>query len=118
MNVDSQTMTTGNTASAPASSSSVLFPALLRLALLVGPLTLAIVELAHKPFICVLACVAVVATWLSVDVGPFRAEAAKAPETNAAPLPSFRNIIRPEFWNGLFGRLLILAVLLHSKLPL
>ena len=75
MNMQSQTLTLAQSAVAPQAARRAPFalPALVRLALLVGPLTLTVLALGHAPVACVLACAAVLTLWLTVDVGPFRA---------------------------------------------
>lgn len=92
-----------------------MLPALLRLALLVGPPTAAILLLAKSPIVCVVLCVAILWLWLSVDIGPFRASNEPAPARRMA-LPSFRNLSKAQWWSSLFCRIIVLFALFHSKL--
>lgn len=98
----------------PVSLFSLAFPALLRLSLLLGPLVVATWALHRSPIFCVLACVAVLAVWLTVDAGPFRAVDGWRSEPRAAALPVDRNNKRVD-WNNVFGRLLILLVVICSR---
>jgi hypothetical protein len=94
---------------------SVVFPALLRLALLVGPLTFAVITFSHTPIFCVLLCITILSLWLTVDAGPFR-PAQNATEPRASALPSVRNLIRLQWWNSLFCRALIVGAMFYSRL--
>jgi len=99
----------------PVSLFSLAFPALLRLTLLLAPVALAIWLLHRSPIFCLLACVAVLAVWLTVDAGPFRAVDGWRAEPRAAALPVERNSMRVD-WNSVFGRMLVLLVVLYSRL--
>ncbi len=98
---------------------SVAFIALFRLALLVGPETLLVKTLGHSPLVCVVACVAVLSLWLSVDIWPFRpAAAANASRQSAQPTTAMyvRNLTKAQWWTHLFCRVVIFIALFHSKL--
>src|SRR5579872_561231 len=57
---------------------------LLRLVLLVIPMVITVKTLSHHPLWCVLACVAVLAAWLFIDVWPFRASKPAGPKQGKA----------------------------------
>jgi hypothetical protein len=118
INMEIQTTTLNQQSSAPRriQLASVAFPALLRLALLIAPLTLAVMIFSQSPFFCVLVCLAVFAVWLTVDVGPFRASSVPREESRRVALPSARNLTRFQWWNGLFCRVLIFSAMFYSKL--
>lgn len=121
MNMQFQTMTLNQPAAAAPQSNrraSFALPALLRLALLAVPLTLTIVTLGQTPLICLLACVAVLSLWLTVDVGPFRAGGGVRPATRQVVLANPRNLSKMQWWNGLFCRAILLLVVVHSKLSI
>jgi hypothetical protein len=104
---------------------SVALIAMFRLALLVGPEILLVKSLAHNPLICVLAAIAYLSLWLSVDVWPFRvapavpaAKVAGQPETAKAVRPVYaQNLTKAQWLSHLFCRVIIFFALFHSKLP-
>jgi hypothetical protein len=100
---------------------SVALIAMFRLALLVGPEILLVKSLAHNPLICVVAAIAYLSLWLSVDVWPFRVKLA-TPAAEAAPAkaarPAFaQNLTKAQWLSHLFCRAIIFFALFHSKLP-
>src|ERR1700759_5198271 len=99
-----------------ASKSSLLFPALFRLALLVGPEVALVKFTLVNPVICVLVAVAYLALWLSVDVGPFRASRPVAAAKTARTEPSvYRNLSKAQWVSHLFCKVIILFAMFHSK---
>ena len=123
-NIETQTMTVTTNPEPVAAQTNqrptFLLAALFRLALLAGPLTLAIALLAHNPFLCIITCVAVLAIWLTVDIGPFRASRVVPQPVKAAPtaMPKRGNLARAQGWAGLFCHAVVLVALLHSKLSI
>lgn len=103
-----------SSASAPSRFAAVTFPALLRLALLVGPLVLAIYLLHRTPVFCVLICVAVLTVWLTIDAGPFRAVNVSRSEPHTAALPQNRSKMLD--WNTFLGRVFLFLVVFYSRL--
>jgi len=117
MNMELQMTTVNQPAAAPAAKKSpVLFGALFRLALLVGPEAVIMKTLAHSPIVMIVAGLAVLAFWLSVDIGPFRAGSAPKQEVKRQPIKTFtQNLSKAQWWSYLFCRLVIVFALLHSK---
>jgi hypothetical protein len=120
MNMESQTMTLNQASPAPQGvrPASVALAALFRLALLVGPLMLTVMALGQTPFVCLIVCFAVLSLWLTVDMGPFRAAgiSTAAPAARQTAPSNPRNLIKAQWWNALFCRVIILFVVFHSKL--
>ena len=110
-------MTTANqTTVAPAAKKSALSGAALRLALLVVPEAIIMKTLAHSPIVMLVAGIVVLALWLSVDIGPFRAASAPKQVAKRQPITSFaQNLSKAQWWSYLFCRLVIVFALLHSK---
>ena len=103
----------------PGNKGSIAFIALFRLALLVGPEALLVKTLAHSPLICVVACVAMLSLWLSVDIWPFRpASVANASRPVSQPKTTVyaQNMTKAQWWSYLFCRVVIFCALFHSKL--
>src|ERR1700728_125576 len=101
-------------------SGSVLFLALLRLALLLGPEALIVKTLGHNPIICILAGVVVLGLWLWVDVWPFRATSNKIPRSTAKePTPGYiQNMGKAQWWSYFFCKAILVLVAFHSKLTI
>jgi hypothetical protein len=116
MNMELPMTTANETTVAPsAKKPSVLSGALLRLSLLVGPEALIMKTLAHSPIVMVIAGLVVLALWLSVDIGPFRAGKAKQ-QAKRQPLTSYaQNMTKAQWWSYLFCRVVIVFALLHAK---
>jgi hypothetical protein len=120
MNMELQmtTATVTETTVVPAAKkNSVLFPAVFRLALLVGPEAIIMKTMSHSPVMMLLAGFAVLALWLSVDIGPFRAAGAPKRQKKASqPAGKYaRNLTKAQWWSYLFCRLVIVVALLHSR---
>jgi hypothetical protein len=102
-------------------NASVATGALVRLALLVGPETVVMKTLAHNPVACVLLGLLVLALWLSVDIGPFRAKVAKPAAEPASVRPTsavLPRLTRVQFWTYLFCKLAIVCAMFHSKISI
>ena len=95
---------------------SILIPALVRLAWLVGPEFFAIRSLHHAPLACLMMCIGILWVWLSVDIGPFKAvqqadQAVAAKKTTPAIKFSFgRAVANTGF------KLAVFALLFQSRL--
>lgn len=103
----------------PGNKGSVAFIALFRLALLLGPETLVVKTMGHSPLVCLVACVAVLSFWLSVDIWPFRpASVASVSRPAAKPVTATyaQNLTKAQWWSYLFCRVIIFFALFHSKL--
>ncbi len=111
-------MTTANqmTHKPAAKKGAVLFVALFRLALLVGPEALIMKTLAHSPVLCVLAGLVVLGLWLTVDVWPFRPATAARPATRQTAATYAQNLTKAQWWSYLFCRMVIIVAIFHSKL--
>jgi hypothetical protein len=94
-------------------SGSELRLALFRLALLVGPEIVAIKMFSHSPVVCVGACVGILAMWLSVDVGPFRA----TPTVVEAKAPAVKTPLLAKIQGAgyLICKTILFAALLQSR---
>jgi hypothetical protein len=116
MNMELQMTTVNETkvASLP-KKPSVLFPALLRLALLVGPEAVIMKTLSHNPLVMLIAGIAVLALWLSVDIGPFRAAGSPKRVKTQSAAKYAQNLTKAQWWSYLFCRMVIVFALLHSK---
>jgi len=100
---------------------SVAFLPLFRLALLVVPEMVVFKTLSRSPVICWVAAVAVLAVWLTVDVWPFRVETpvpARARVAQQARPVARRKRNKAEWMNQMFCRLIIFALMFHSKLTI
>ena len=97
---------------------AILLPALFRLALLIGPVVLAIIALGRHPFPCILVCAGILSVWLTANVGPFRANGpASTPSADIkAVFPHARNLARARSWSSLFCGIVVIVALLRSKL--
>jgi len=91
-----------------------------RLALLVVPEAVVMMALSHAPVLCVLAGLGILALWLTVDVGPFRASSPKpAPQAAAGQGRSFlRNMAKAQWWSYFFCKAVIAFALMHSKITI
>jgi hypothetical protein len=117
MNMELQMTTANETTVAPAAKkNSVLFGAVTRLALLVGPEALIMKTLSHSPIIMLVAGLVVLALWLSVDIGPFRAAGAPKHTVKRQSVSTYaQNATKAQWWSYLFCRMVIVLALLHSK---
>ena len=120
MNIDSNETTVKQQTPVTHSGRGAAFyvNALFRLALLVGPMAILVIVLWHNPFICALLCLAVLFIWLSVDVGPFRANRSAKAVERETPRPAHRNITKLQWWSCLFCRIVVFFALFHSKLTI
>ena len=88
----------------------------LRLALLVVPVTLVVEAAFRHPFLCACGCVAVLATWLCADFGPFRAAVSGQPATAKNTQPPAPSPMKGPWWNYFFCRSIIIFAIVFSKL--
>jgi hypothetical protein len=79
--------------------------------------------LAHSPVAMLIAGITVLALWLSVDIGPFKAPSAPAAVRPVAAKPAkpamgeyVRNLTKVTWWSQLFFRTIIVLAMFHSKL--
>jgi hypothetical protein len=100
---------------------SEAFLPLVRLALLIVPEVMVFTLLSRSPVVSWFAAVVVLGAWLTVDVWPFRVEAPKMARACAArPAGSVapRKRSHAEWANYLFCRLIVFALMFHSKLTI
>jgi hypothetical protein len=110
-----------NAAGQNGTAGSGSFLPLLRLALLVVPEVTVFTLLSRSPVISWFAAVVVLGVWLTVDVWPFRVEAPEPARARAArqvdPVAR-RKRSTAEWLNYLFCRVLVFALMFHSKLTI